>query len=136
MVPSIGSMIHCRPLKAVAPPNSSPTMSSSGRLACSASRTSDSTARSASVTGVRSGFVSIRKSSAPNRAIVTASARSASINASARSWPMQQSYHWRCGLGNWCAASADRNAGGVAGARFIRRGRARTRCTARYWSPA
>ena len=96
LVPSIGSITHCRPAKAVVPPNSSPSTGSSGRRCASVSRSAVSTERSASVTGVRSGLVSTLRSCAPNRARVSVSAWSASVRASARSsgptsW--QQSYH-------------------------------------------
>ncbi|CKQ65932.1 Uncharacterised protein [Mycobacterium tuberculosis] len=85
LVPSIGSTIHCRPVKVVDPPNSSPKTPSPGRSRPSVWRTSDSTARSASVTGVKSGLVSMRRSSAPNRTRVNSSARSARASASIRS---------------------------------------------------
>src|SRR5581483_1548455 len=83
IVPSIGSTIHF--VSPPSSPNSSPkTLSprpdeaTSSRIACSASR-------SASETGVRSGFVSTRRSSARNRRSVTASAASARAPAKRRS---------------------------------------------------
>ena len=68
---------------AVAPrsvvPNSSPSTASPGRASASRARMISSTARSASVTGVRSGLVSTTRSAARKRAMVMASAASASV---------------------------------------------------------
>ncbi len=84
-VPSMGSMTHWRPASIASPPNSSPRTSSSGRSSESRARSSRSQAKSASDTGVRSGFDSTDRSAAPKRGMVTASARSASRWARARS---------------------------------------------------
>ena len=78
-VPSIGSTIH-----RTAPPSSpssSPSTPSPGRSRAMRSRSMRSVARSASVTGVRSGFVSTRRSPARKRGSVSASAASASSSA-------------------------------------------------------
>jgi protein arginine N-methyltransferase 1 len=85
LVPSMGSITHCRPLRRAVPPCSSPKTSSPGRSRASTSRRAVSTASSASVTGVRSGLWSTRRSSAPNLATVMASARAARVRASLRS---------------------------------------------------
>ena len=64
-VPSMGSMIHCR-VESPSAPNSSPKMPSAGRSAARRSRIARSTARSASVTNERSGFVRMSRSTARN----------------------------------------------------------------------
>ena len=83
-VPSIGSMTHRR--AAVA---GDAVLLAEERVAGSVplelSRSAGSTARSASVTGVRSGLVSTTRSAARNRDMVMASAASASACASRRS---------------------------------------------------
>ena len=66
-------------------PNSSPTTPSVGYCAAIASIIARSTALSASVTGVLSGFVVISKSSAWYRESEIASARSARVKANASS---------------------------------------------------
>jgi hypothetical protein len=85
LVPSIGSMIQRRRESSAVLPNSSPTTASAGLAAASRSRRACSTARSASVTGVRSGLVSTRRSSAWKRLRVIESATSARASPSARS---------------------------------------------------
>ena len=88
LVPSIGSITHWRlpgPAGASVTPNSSPSTPSRGRARASVPRSARSTAVSASVTGVRSGFASTRRSSARNRAMDTASA------VSARTWDRARS---------------------------------------------
>src|SRR5690242_2260528 len=66
-------------------PNSSPHTASSGRASARRRRSDSSTARSASLSGVRSGLVSTTRSAAPNRPDVMVSAASARVTASARS---------------------------------------------------
>src|SRR5712691_1560277 len=66
-------------------PNSSPNTASSGRFFAICRRRASSTARSASVTGVRSGLVSTWRSAARNFGSEIESARSASSTAKARS---------------------------------------------------
>src|SRR5688572_6919134 len=83
----MGSTIHLlRPLPDE--PCSSPSVASRGRAAARRTRISVSTATSASVTGVLSGFVLTWRSPARNRAIEMASAASASSCARTRSGPM------------------------------------------------
>ena len=84
-VPSIGSTTHCLPWNSRVPPNSSPNTESSGRCSASRARSSFSASRSASVAGVMSGLVCTRRSTAPNRCIVNASASAARSRASVRS---------------------------------------------------
>src|SRR5438874_7788237 len=83
-VPSIGSTTQQRSASPRTP-YSSPTTASPGRSDARRSRTICSTARSASVTGVRSGLVSTTRSRARKRAVVILSASSASASAKARS---------------------------------------------------
>ena len=83
-VPSMGSTIHWRGLDPVVG-NSSPMTASRGRVRLSCERMSSSASRSASLTRVRSGLVSTRRSSARNRAVVTRSTASASTWARRRS---------------------------------------------------
>src|SRR4051794_459270 len=83
-VPSIGSTTHWR-LPWPVGPNSSPTTASRGRVRRSWVRTSSSASLSASLTGVRSGLVSTRRSAAWNRDVVTLSTMSAMTWASRRS---------------------------------------------------
>ena len=78
-VPSIGSTIQRT--GPPSSPSSSPSTLSPGRSRAIRSRSRRSVARSASVTGVRSGFVSTRRSVARNRGSVSASAASASSSA-------------------------------------------------------
>jgi hypothetical protein len=88
LVPSIGSMTHCRlpgPAAGADSPYSSPSTPSRGRARASVERIAFSTAVSASETGVRSGLAATCKSSARNRAIEMESAVSASRWARARS---------------------------------------------------
>lgn len=84
LVPSIGSTSQHLPLPGT-PPRSSPATASPGRRCATSSRMRSSTARSASVTGVRSGFRSTARSAALNRARVISSAASASSTESASS---------------------------------------------------
>src|SRR3954449_264738 len=83
-VPSIGSTTHCREPCPVGA-NSSPTTASRVRVRRNWVRISSSAALSASLTGVRSGLVSTRRSAAWNRDIVTLSTMSALTGASRRS---------------------------------------------------
>src|SRR5689334_13312488 len=80
-VPSIGSSTHRREPWPVVP-NSSPSTASRVRARLSVIRSCSSTARSASVTGVRSGFVSTTRSCALKRSRLIESAWSASTWAS------------------------------------------------------
>jgi hypothetical protein len=89
LVPSIGSITHWRWLCPVAP-ISSPMIASRGRVRASCARTISSAERSASVTGVRSGFWVTVRSTAPNRAIVVASTWSAITCARRRSSSMRR----------------------------------------------
>jgi hypothetical protein len=75
-VPSIGSITHRT--EPPSSPSSSPRTPSPGRVRAICSRSARSTARSASVTGVRSGFVSICRSNGWNRGRPIASATGAS----------------------------------------------------------
>jgi hypothetical protein len=92
LVPSIGSITHCRAPCPVTP-NSSPSTASRGRVRDSWLRTISSAERSASVTGVVSGFVSTVRSWALKRAMVWPSTWSAMTWASRRS----SSYRGRAG---------------------------------------
>lgn len=83
-VPSMGSMIQRRD-PVPASPNSSPTMASRVRARASCARMNSSAPRSASDTGVWSGFVSTCRSSARNRDIVRESTWSAMTCARRRS---------------------------------------------------
>ena len=68
----MGSTIQRRPAALAAArssPNSSPRMASPGRASARRARIISSTARSASVTGVRSGLVSTTRSAARKRAM-------------------------------------------------------------------
>src|SRR5699024_5832717 len=85
LVPSIGSMTHWRPEVTGSPPNSSPTTSSCGRAFFSSARSFFSHARSASETGVISGFSLTDRSAASKRCMVTTSAWPASSSANPRS---------------------------------------------------
>ena len=78
-VPSIGSTIQR--IGPPSSPSSSPSTPSPGRSRAMRSRSIRSTARSASVTGVRSAFVSTCRSPARKRGSVSASAASASSRA-------------------------------------------------------
>src|SRR5207249_2597488 len=71
---------------------SSPKNASPGRSRSTSSRSARSTARSASVTGVASGFVSTRRSSARKRGRAVESARSARRTAKARSASTRRPY--------------------------------------------
>src|SRR5918999_3464450 len=84
LVASIGSITQHRAPWPVLP-YSSPSTASRGRARLSVPRIDSSTARSASLTGVRSGLVSTRKSSARNRRVVMSSPASASTCARRRS---------------------------------------------------
>ena len=86
-VPSIGSMIHCR-AESPAVPYSSPRIESPGRAASSPARMTRSTDWSASVTGVRSGFVVTTRSSDLKRSSEMRSASPARARARERSSAM------------------------------------------------
>ena len=86
LVPSIGSITHRRALWPDAP-NSSPSTASRGLERDSVPLIRSSIVRSASVTGVRSGFVSTWRSIALKRSSDTASAASASVWANRTSSP-------------------------------------------------
>ncbi len=99
LVPSIGSITHCRCEWPVAP-LSSPSTASRGRARDRVRRMPSSTEVSASVTGVRSGFVITCRSSALNLAVVSESASSASTWASRRSSVYWEAMAHRLFLGN------------------------------------
>src|SRR5699024_983446 len=78
-------MTHWRPEVTGSPPNSSPKTSSCGRAFFSSARSFFSHARSASETGVISGFSLTDRSAASKRCMVTTSAWPASSSANPRS---------------------------------------------------
>src|SRR5581483_10650364 len=93
-VPSIGSTIQ-RALALSRSPYSSPSTPSPGRSRAMRSRSSSSVARSASVTGVASAFVSTTNCREWKRGSVSASAASASSSAKRRSASTRRRYALR-----------------------------------------
>ena len=83
----MGSITHWRPDKTGSPPNSSPRTSSSGHSVLNSPRRARSVSKSASDTGVISGFALTCSSEERNLFIVIASAASASRRARSTSSP-------------------------------------------------